>query len=71
MRVLVVTNLFPTARRPALGPFVRDQLEAMRSIGGADIELHSFDPPGGIAPSSITAGLRTTVSSFCCRSIDR
>jgi teichuronic acid biosynthesis glycosyltransferase TuaC len=50
VRVLVVTNLFPTARRPALGPFVRDQLEAMRAIGGADIELHSFDPPGGIGP---------------------
>jgi teichuronic acid biosynthesis glycosyltransferase TuaC len=50
VRVLVVTNLFPTARRPALGPFVRDQVEAMRSIGGADIELHSFDPPGGIRP---------------------
>ena len=50
MRVLVVTNLFPTARRPALGPFVRDQVEAMRSIGGADIQLHSFDPPGGIRP---------------------
>jgi teichuronic acid biosynthesis glycosyltransferase TuaC len=50
VRVLVVTNLFPTARRPALGPFVRDQLDAMRAIGGADIELHSFDPPGGIGP---------------------
>jgi glycosyltransferase involved in cell wall biosynthesis len=50
VRVLVVTNLFPTARRPALGPFVRDQVEAMRAIGGAEIELHSFDPPGGIRP---------------------
>jgi glycosyltransferase involved in cell wall biosynthesis len=50
VRVLVVTNLYPTARRPALGPFVRDQVDAMRSIGGADIELHSFDPPGGIRP---------------------
>jgi teichuronic acid biosynthesis glycosyltransferase TuaC len=50
VRVLVVTNLFPTARRPALGPFVRDQVEAVRALGDAEIELHSFDPPGGIRP---------------------
>jgi teichuronic acid biosynthesis glycosyltransferase TuaC len=50
VRVLVVTNLFPTARRPALGPFVRDQIEAMRAIGGAELELHSFDQEGGIGP---------------------
>jgi glycosyltransferase involved in cell wall biosynthesis len=50
VRVLVVTNLYPTARRPALGPFVRDQVEALRSIEDLDVELHSFDPAGGIAP---------------------
>ena len=50
MRVLVVTNLYPTARRPALGPFVRDQVEALRTLDGLEVELHSFDPPGGIRP---------------------
>jgi glycosyltransferase involved in cell wall biosynthesis len=50
VRVLVVTNLYPTARRPALGPFVRDQVEALRTLDGIDVELHSFDPPGGIRP---------------------
>ncbi|HEY1595060.1 MAG TPA: glycosyltransferase [Thermoleophilaceae bacterium] len=50
MRVLVVTNLYPTARRPGLGPFVRDQVEALGAIDGLDVELHSFDPPGGIRP---------------------
>jgi glycosyltransferase involved in cell wall biosynthesis len=50
VRVLVVTNLYPTARRPALGPFVRDQIEALRQIEGIEVELHSFDPPGGILP---------------------
>lgn len=50
MRVLVVTNLYPTERRPALGPFVRDQVEALRAIDGVEVELHSFDPPGGILP---------------------
>jgi glycosyltransferase involved in cell wall biosynthesis len=50
VRVLVVTNLYPTSRRPALGPFVRDQVEALRAIEDLDVELHSFDPPGGIRP---------------------
>ena len=50
MRVLVVTNLYPTARRPALGPFVRDQVDALRTLGGLEVEVHSFDPPGGIRP---------------------
>jgi teichuronic acid biosynthesis glycosyltransferase TuaC len=50
VRVLVVTNMYPTARRPALGPFVRDQVDALRAIDGLDVELHSFDPPGGIRP---------------------
>jgi teichuronic acid biosynthesis glycosyltransferase TuaC len=50
VRVLIVTNLYPTDRRPALGPFVRDQVEALRAFGDIDVELHSFDPPGGIRP---------------------
>jgi glycosyltransferase involved in cell wall biosynthesis len=50
VRVLVVTNLYPTARRPGLGPFVRDQVEALRAIDGLEVDLHSFDPPGGIRP---------------------
>jgi glycosyltransferase involved in cell wall biosynthesis len=48
--VLVVTNLYPTPRRPGLGPFVRDQVEALRALGDIDVELHTFDPPGGIRP---------------------
>ena len=50
MRVLVVTNLYPTGRRPALGPFVRDQVEALRGREDIELELHSFDPPGGVRP---------------------
>jgi glycosyltransferase involved in cell wall biosynthesis len=50
VRVLVVTNLYPTARRPGLGPFVRDQVEALRALPDIEVELHSFDPPGGIRP---------------------
>lgn len=50
MRVLVVTNLYPTERRPGLGPFVRDQVDALRALDGIEVELHAFDPPGGIKP---------------------
>jgi glycosyltransferase involved in cell wall biosynthesis len=50
VRVLVVTNLYPTARRPALGPVVRDQVDALRVLDGIEVDLHSFDPPGGILP---------------------
>jgi teichuronic acid biosynthesis glycosyltransferase TuaC len=50
VRVLVVTNLYPTERRPALGPFVRDQVEALRELNDLEVDLHAFDPPGGIRP---------------------
>lgn len=46
MRALVVTNMYPTPARPALGGFVRDQVEALRRIDDLDIELHAFDPGG-------------------------
>jgi teichuronic acid biosynthesis glycosyltransferase TuaC len=45
MRALVVTNMYPTAARPALGRFVQDQVEALRRIDGVDVELFAF-PPG-------------------------
>jgi glycosyltransferase involved in cell wall biosynthesis len=43
MRVLVVTNLWPTPERPASGGFVRDQVEALRGLDGVEIELFTFD----------------------------
>ncbi len=46
MRALVVTNMYPSPARPALGGFVRDQVEALRRIDGLDIELHAFAPGG-------------------------
>ncbi len=47
MRALIVTNMYPTAARPALGSFVRDQVEALRRIDGIDVEVFSFSPGGG------------------------
>jgi glycosyltransferase involved in cell wall biosynthesis len=45
MRALVVTNMHPTAARPALGRFVVDQVEALRRLDGVEVELFAF-PPG-------------------------
>src|SRR4051794_5055389 len=45
MRALVVTNMYPTSARPALGRFVQDQVEALRRIDEVEVELFAF-PPG-------------------------
>src|SRR5829696_4094812 len=42
MRALVVTNMYPTPERPASGPFVRDQVEALRRRGDVEVELFAF-----------------------------
>jgi teichuronic acid biosynthesis glycosyltransferase TuaC len=42
MRALVVTNMYPTAERPWSGPFVRDQVEALRRRGDVEAELFHF-----------------------------
>jgi hypothetical protein len=46
MRALVVTNMYPSAGRPALGSFVRDQVWALRRIDGLDVQVHAFSPVG-------------------------
>ncbi len=46
MRALVVTNMYPTPARPALGSFVRDQVEALRRIDGVEVDLFAFAPGG-------------------------
>jgi teichuronic acid biosynthesis glycosyltransferase TuaC len=45
VRALVVTNMYPTEERPASGPFVRDQVEALRRRDDVEVELFAF-PPG-------------------------
>ncbi len=44
MRALIVTNMYPTVRHPALGSFVRDQFGALQRIAGLDVELFAFEP---------------------------
>jgi glycosyltransferase involved in cell wall biosynthesis len=57
VRVLVVTNMYPTPERPALGPFVRDQVEALRRRTDLEVELFAF-PPGPRALLRAAARLR-------------
>src|SRR5918994_5160389 len=45
MRALVVTNMYPMPERPALGSFVRDQVEALRRRDDVEVDLFAF-PPG-------------------------
>ena len=58
MRALIVTNMYPTATRPALGSFVRDQVDALRRIDGIDLDVFSFPPGGARAYLKAAADLR-------------
>jgi teichuronic acid biosynthesis glycosyltransferase TuaC len=58
MRALVVTNMYPTPDRPALGSFVRDQVEALRRIDGVEVDLFSFAPGGAGAYLTAAPALR-------------
>jgi glycosyltransferase involved in cell wall biosynthesis len=46
VRALIVTNMYPSPARPALGSFVADQVAALQRAGQAEVELFAF-PPGG------------------------
>ncbi|MGH2896937.1 MAG: glycosyltransferase [Solirubrobacteraceae bacterium] len=49
MRALIVTNMYPSPARPALGSFVADQVAALRRTGDAEIEVFAFAPGGYVA----------------------
>jgi teichuronic acid biosynthesis glycosyltransferase TuaC len=49
-RALVVSNMRPDAGAPARGSFVRDQVAALRTIPGLDVDLHEFAPGGWSYP---------------------
>jgi glycosyltransferase involved in cell wall biosynthesis len=46
MRALVVTNMYPSPERPALGSFVRDQVEALQRLEDVQLDLFAFEPGG-------------------------
>jgi teichuronic acid biosynthesis glycosyltransferase TuaC len=47
MKVLVVTNMYPTPEMPAFGTFVRDQVEALRDAG-AEVDVFCIQGRKGI-----------------------
>jgi teichuronic acid biosynthesis glycosyltransferase TuaC len=49
MRALVISNMYPSASAPARGSFVRDQVEALRSIPDVELELFTFSGDGSPA----------------------
>jgi glycosyltransferase involved in cell wall biosynthesis len=46
LRVLIVTNMYPSPERPGYGVFVRDQVEALRASGECEVEVFSWDATG-------------------------
>ncbi len=49
MRALIVTNMYPSPARPALGSFVADQVAALRRTGEAEVEVFPFAPGAYVA----------------------
>lgn len=58
MRALVLTNMYPSARDPARGSFVRDQVQALRRLGDLELELFTFDSLGAPAYARAAADAR-------------
>jgi teichuronic acid biosynthesis glycosyltransferase TuaC len=44
VRALIVTNMYPSTSEPALGSFVRDQVDALRRIDDVEVEVFAFAP---------------------------
>jgi teichuronic acid biosynthesis glycosyltransferase TuaC len=57
VRALVVSNMWPTPERPALGTFVRDQVEALQRRDDVEVDVATF-PPGGANYLRAAPGLR-------------
>jgi glycosyltransferase involved in cell wall biosynthesis len=58
MRALIVSNMYPTPERPALGSFVRDQVEALRRLPEVELELFTFAPGSAAAYARAARTLR-------------
>jgi teichuronic acid biosynthesis glycosyltransferase TuaC len=57
VRALVLSNMLPDVAHPERGRFVRDQVAALRSLDGLDVELYEF-PTGGLALAHAALDLR-------------
>src|SRR5215813_12436336 len=65
MRVLAITNMFPTERRPALGTFVKEQIRSLRDAG-LDVDVLSINRAdnGMAAYLSLPKQIRMRFRSF-------
>lgn len=64
VRALIVSNMYPSEAHPALGPFVRDHVEALRRQPDVEIELFVFEPGGTGAYLQAAARLRRRRERF-------
>ena len=60
MRALVVSNMQADEAHPERGSFVRDQVAALRSIEGLEVELFEFAPGAARLARTILVARRTT-----------
>src|ERR1700722_16247832 len=58
VRALVVSNMLADAAHPERGRFVRDQVDALRTLDGVNVGLYEF-PPGARAGSRHTGPEQT------------
>jgi glycosyltransferase involved in cell wall biosynthesis len=63
IRALIVTNMWPSEARPALGSFVADQVAALRASGGVELEVFAFGGGAG-DPRAYVAAARTARRRF-------
>jgi glycosyltransferase involved in cell wall biosynthesis len=66
MRVLVVTNLWPTPESPGRGGFVKDQVEALEALDGVEVELFTF----GIGAREYAKAARAIRRRYAGRAFD-
>ena len=58
VRVLIVTNMYPSPGAPARGTFVREQVEALRELDALEVELFAFSGGGARAYARAAVALR-------------
>jgi hypothetical protein len=63
---LVVTKMYPSPTRPALGSSVRDHLRAFRRIDGLAVQLHALAAGGGRRCARAARDLRGRFAGRTC-----
>ncbi|HEY3772513.1 MAG TPA: glycosyltransferase [Solirubrobacteraceae bacterium] len=69
IRALIVTNMWPSDTRPALGSFVADQVSALQASGQVEVEVFAFGGGAG-DPRAYVAAARQARHRFRARRLD-